>query len=634
MNDKKNNYEFISIEFLNAPLNDIYNKKKHLIAGKELLDLKGRMSRYFMQIERLFREVYFSSVQLDENDGDWELFACQFPGLWQILKDKTNTIAEGEVSGIQSYLSILSELRNINLHSIISANITNRFRVSEEFLSGFPKISDDVCLSKNGTLTVAGMFAFLFVILDDKTRESLGKYIFERWGQLLFNCDKKEVWTKKEEFLAKLKSNLPVDYEVSIRKSKNEDDVLKAILGRVYDKTKFKKTAQNKLEFELDLSQNIKATRYCCRGEIIECDEECVLTIFDKSNMGVDYVGEYELHILDKKAFCQFCSMVPPMFSVGYLYKQGITRFDAETTSKLNIESYCKLNQPKFYRNKNIDILCYGSSNPDIREINRIISDNMLKVWLSFEEAMVFELGLMIDDGYSTLHDVLQALNVPKDLYKKVLSCRNFCAHEGMLERVSYGNQYDASGYLINLEFIQKVINELTVFLESKGFVDKARWLQKDFDEHIVGAIFGSKYKRIIEKSILLFRGAREMIPTNVEDMKKSINLARLSVITGQVELALSENKTKRMSFSLSPRLLELPDNKFKYKTLKMAKIEGDDLEVRGVKIGKGPLEFFVTPATVMRKISINGHEVSLIKVSEEETGIVTTTTYQAIEMK
>ena len=88
------------------------------------------------------------------------------------------------------------------------------------------------------------------------------------------------------------------------------------------------------------------------------------------------------------------------------------------------------------------------------------------------------------------------------------------------------------------------------------------------------------------------------------------------------------------MSFSLSPRLLELPDNKFKYKTLKMARIEGDDLEIRGVKIGKGPLEFFVTPATVMRKISINGHEVGLIKVSEEETGIVTTTTYQAIEMK
>jgi hypothetical protein len=127
MNDKKNNYEFISIEFLNAPLNDIYNMNKRFITGKALLGLKGRMSGYFMQIERLFREVYFSGVQLDENDGDWELFARQFPGLWQILKDKTNTIAECEISGIQSYLSILSELRNINLHSIISSNITNRF---------------------------------------------------------------------------------------------------------------------------------------------------------------------------------------------------------------------------------------------------------------------------------------------------------------------------------------------------------------------------------------------------------------------------------------------------------------------------------------------------------------------------
>ena len=58
--EQKKKYNIRSLDFLNASIDEIYYRKKHYITGVDLLNFKGQMSSYFVQIERLFRYVYFS----------------------------------------------------------------------------------------------------------------------------------------------------------------------------------------------------------------------------------------------------------------------------------------------------------------------------------------------------------------------------------------------------------------------------------------------------------------------------------------------------------------------------------------------------------------------------------------------
>lgn len=53
--EQKKKYNIRSLDFLNASIDEIYYRKKHYITGVDLLNFKGQMSSYFVQIERLFR---------------------------------------------------------------------------------------------------------------------------------------------------------------------------------------------------------------------------------------------------------------------------------------------------------------------------------------------------------------------------------------------------------------------------------------------------------------------------------------------------------------------------------------------------------------------------------------------------
>ena len=76
---QKKIYQFNSIDFLNATVDEIYYRKKHYVEGKDLLQFKGMLSAYFVQIERMFRYVYFSDISLNVQRIDLELFKRQFP---------------------------------------------------------------------------------------------------------------------------------------------------------------------------------------------------------------------------------------------------------------------------------------------------------------------------------------------------------------------------------------------------------------------------------------------------------------------------------------------------------------------------------------------------------------------------
>lgn len=85
---QKRIYNFNSLEFLNAPVDEIYYRKKHYIKGVDLLNFKGQMSSYFVQIERLFRYVYFSDISLDIENIDIELLKKHYPFIFENFSKK------------------------------------------------------------------------------------------------------------------------------------------------------------------------------------------------------------------------------------------------------------------------------------------------------------------------------------------------------------------------------------------------------------------------------------------------------------------------------------------------------------------------------------------------------------------
>ena len=110
---QKKIYQFNSIDFLNATVDEIYYRKKHYVAGKDLLQFKGMLSAYFVQIERMFRYVYFSDISLNIQRIDLELFKRQFPFVHNTFYKNIYTIdfdnaGPQKVDGITYYTWLVS----------------------------------------------------------------------------------------------------------------------------------------------------------------------------------------------------------------------------------------------------------------------------------------------------------------------------------------------------------------------------------------------------------------------------------------------------------------------------------------------------------------------------------------------
>ena len=124
---QKRIYNFNSLEFLNASVDEIYYRKKHYIKGVDLLNFKGQMSSYFVQIERLFRYVYFADISLDNEMIDVDLLKEHYPFVYNNFANNKYTLYSEEneivVDGITYYFHLIEQLRNMNLHAVISTKV-------------------------------------------------------------------------------------------------------------------------------------------------------------------------------------------------------------------------------------------------------------------------------------------------------------------------------------------------------------------------------------------------------------------------------------------------------------------------------------------------------------------------------
>lgn len=639
MEKDKKLYEFNSLEFLNAGVDEIYYRKKHYISGKDTMFLKSMMAGKILQFERMCRYVYYSDIRIPESCYD-RVFKEQFPFLYERFHGKEYCLIwKGEktsINGIAYFTRLLEHIRNINLHAVISSPLTVEMRIDPAFIDEFPKVSENVIYHKNGILTIAGMLIMVFSVMrsnphgskekadiDNELKKSVN-YFSNIWGNAIWGIERKNQNTRK--LYEYLQGIFRTNYEVEIREPAVTDDVLEMVFGSLYSDV-VTVGDNDKLYFSLDLSAREHAPYFGVTGNIREEDGRCFLTIDKGSNIGKCFSDNYELLIEDKTAFMKLCNCVPPFLAVAYLYHNGIDRL-----SELNIgdiEKVKKLNRPKFYCNKDITILCYGTRYADMREINKSLTEGMLRFLLRFENDLIFWLDIPVYSGYSKLAEVLGKLRLSDEVKSKVVAIRNFCAHYGMLN--NFHNTDKKNGYYIDISFIIKTIYGLIDELDEYGYPEIARSVRIGFHDKVINHLIGVKYKRLFEKSLSMFSSPQSQIIRLINDFNRSWGSVENSVIDAGAENILMQAK---LLFSFSNKQPIYPNhaNKFLFHDLTLICVECEGIQFRGVEVPQSKFMFFRIGSKYPDVFSIGNKKVSLELVSEQKEGLVKKLFYKAVQ--
>lgn len=611
-------YKFNSLEFLNASIDEIYHKKYHYINGKDLIDFKGAMSQYFVQIERVFRYTYFSDISLDLNKIDMNLFKQQFPFIYNKFA-KANL----DVNGIEYYLKLLSNLRNINLHAIIAYPIGNEFSIDGSIFYDFPILSEKLSYMKNGALTIAGMLILIMPLLDSKKLENLIDYLFLNWGELIFGTVVEKINIKRK-IITELEQVFNTNYEVDIRNDKPTNSLLQDIFGKEYNNLIIT-TQDNTVGFVLDLSTRTKAPKFAIEGEISNNNNLYEINIKKGSNIGVYFENDYSLKTSNLNEFCNLCCKVPPFLALAYLYVYNIDNYSEKTNINYNL--FLKLNKPKFYRDKSIRILSYGDKKSDIREINKVVRESLLRMFLDIEEKMIFKYGVLINN-YSKCKNITKALNVSEELEMKIIACRNFVSHDGMFDEFYYIDS--KTGYMLDFNFICDTFMELISFLYETHKKDDAEFIKNKLYVYLLNLIVAVKYKRIFVMSTKLFFNKFNNYNEVFERIEKSLGSVFNSFISGKEEKKLLGCVKNKFYFNIAPNILLTDDRKYSFNQLVLMEITGKDLEFCGEKINKDVIRFISSPRTKLNKITKNGKKVTLDLIKKLDYGILKIYTYVA----
>lgn len=193
--------------------------------------------------------------------------------------------------------------------------------------------------------------------------------------------------------------------------------------------------------------------------------KENVLTINSESLSKTYYEKDYVLKITDKEGFIELSNSLPPFVLVDYLKETKVKVFDRkvyERTAKFDLLN--KLNKPKFYTDKNLNVILLPKSISDFRMMSSLFVDSLMRIFLLLKN-YIYRTRKITRDNFSSIGIAMKEIGVPEEIITNAKYIRNFVAH----------------GYILNEYMIYK---DCRVQFTTKYFIKTLRGLLDYFESH------------------------------------------------------------------------------------------------------------------------------------------------------
>ena len=490
------------ISVLNRKAKDFYKNDSSIVPIQEKNRFKSAFLTGIIDFERTIRGVFSSDINL--NNVDIRKLKQMFPNAFTNIFDIDNHL---EDTG-----QILDSIRNINAHAFISKDDEKVFDYDFSVIKDHPKADNRLVYVDGSDITLAGLS---YILLNLLRAESIA------------------VLTKKEpSFNVVADGNLykgdgirfvqevsHVDLEIDIREDK-PTNVLDSVLG-VYkkdcvfdgDKMHFAIGTINNPIVDINCSQITDKYIYVNKGTLTKA---C-------------YKEDFSLAIEDPELFIEISNQLPPFSLVDYCYEAKITIFDKNVYAKLKDDKLLyKLNQPKFYIDKNLKILFLTIFEADYRVVSSVVVDGLNILFISLEEYFYNKYNLNKEDSYSTLRIALEKLGLSYNVRSRVIALRNMVAHG-----YTFGDYLYVKGelYELDLLFVKDTLYKL---LEGLGKVDKDafEFVAARVTKLIIKRALDTKYRKIDEVSFAYLANG---LKGDVDELRKKRALIEHSFFNSNI---------------------------------------------------------------------------------------------------
>ena len=461
--------------------------------------MKSDLLYFIEEFERVIEASFNSSLHLE--NVDIELFKKMYPNFSNnmfSIKDKKDVEMIGEMFGI---------FRRLNAHAIPSISDVKylknfdvkkcRLQTQKVFNENIKYVADD------GKLSLAGL---VFIILNLGREQSIESLVKKNSIISFISNRKKEIDGKI--FVNEISH---VNLTNPIRED-NKDSIESSILGDMIHK--FVLNPNNVYSYEL------------LRGnEIYQCKIDVAITenhIFVKggSLTNVYYENDYDLEIVDKDHFIELANLFPPFTFVDLLYKLDIHTFDNKKYEYIieekNWERFSKLRFPKFYIDKNIDILLADEKHADIRINSNVCNGAMTAIFLRLEKSLIKYNHVNIGDfDYSKVNKLLEMVGCTKELCEKTRLIRNLISHCAIIGEYCVST---SGAYQFTFDNIIEYLIELLDFFKRSEQTEIYETLRKDVSNLFIGQIISIRTK-LFSREVVKMLGSYPTIE-NLADLK------------------------------------------------------------------------------------------------------------------
>ena len=458
------------IKFLNTKARSFYQSKHTFQSSNYECHFKANIQVAMVDIERTIRGTFGCDIFMKYADRN--LLKEMFPnGYTNIFKVKSE-------EDLKLMGRALEALRNMNSHAKLTERDYEFFDTDYSHLEKQPKMNNRL-IYFDGEITIAGLIFIVCNFLREQSLATLVKsdFLFSLVVSGNYSLD------KGERFVREISH---VNLEKPIRQSLGT-----SLKDSVFGDYK-RYVAEDGNSFELIIG-SLKYPTTKISGSIT--DDEIIIESGSLSR--VYYKNTYKLKVSALNSFIELANQLPSFALVDYLYASNISVFDKTQyeTIKRNFNMVSKLNYPKFYTNKSVNVILLPETISDFTLLSALFSDSLLKFLLILEGIIYKEKQIpSSQSGLSSIGYALHGIDAPQELIREVKFLRNFVAHGYLLDESLI---YDGCAKEYSVDFVLTTLYDLMSFLKNEDeqlFVFAKKVLVPMFIEKLCNA----KYKKAI----------------------------------------------------------------------------------------------------------------------------------------